>query len=73
MEMIFILLPIALVFSLGAVVAFIWAVRSDQMDDLDTPAMRILFDEEDLSGQEEDDVQEHDAENEGNKEEPRSL
>jgi len=52
MEVIYVLLPLALLFSLGAVAAFIWAVRTDQLDDLDTPARRILFDEEDLSGSE---------------------
>ena len=30
-----------------AVWAFFWAVRSGQFDDLDTPAVRILLDDED--------------------------
>jgi cbb3-type cytochrome oxidase maturation protein len=30
----------------GGVAAFIWAVRRGQFDDLDTPAVRILHDEE---------------------------
>ena len=29
-----------------AVAAFIWVVRSGQLDDVDTPARRILFDDE---------------------------
>lgn len=49
MEIVYVLIPIALVLSLAGLVAFIWAVRSDQMDDLETPAMRILFDDDDLS------------------------
>jgi cbb3-type cytochrome oxidase maturation protein len=38
-------LPLALVVAATAVGAFIWAVRSGQMDDVDTPARRILFDD----------------------------
>ena len=33
-----------------AVWAFFWAVRSGQFDDLDTPAVRILLDEDDAPG-----------------------
>jgi len=29
-----------------AVALFVWAVRKGQFDDLETPAMRILFDDE---------------------------
>ena len=29
----------------GFLVAFIWAIRRGQFDDLETPATRILFDE----------------------------
>ncbi len=44
--MIFIILPIALALGAIAVVAFILAVRRGQFDDLDTPPMRIVFDDE---------------------------
>lgn len=46
METIFVLLPLALLIAAIAVGLFIWAARTGQFDDLDTPAMRILFDDE---------------------------
>jgi cbb3-type cytochrome oxidase maturation protein len=45
-ETIFVLLPLALVIAAIAVGLFIWAARTGQFDDLDTPAVRILFDDE---------------------------
>jgi cbb3-type cytochrome oxidase maturation protein len=44
-ETIFVLLPLALLIAAIAVGFFIWAARSGQFDDLDTPAVRILFDD----------------------------
>jgi cbb3-type cytochrome oxidase maturation protein len=46
METIFVLLPLALLIAAIAVAFFIWAAMSGQFDDLDTPAVRILFDDE---------------------------
>lgn len=46
MSMLFVLIPLAIVLFAGAVWAFFWAVRSGQFDDLDTPAVRILLDDE---------------------------
>ena len=46
METIFVLLPLALLIAGIALGLFIWAARSGQFDDLDTPAVRILFDDE---------------------------
>ena len=46
METIFVLLPLALLIAGIALALFIWAARSGQFDDLDTPAVRILFDDE---------------------------
>lgn len=46
METIFVLLPLALLIAAIAVGFFVWAARTGQFDDLETPAMRILFDEE---------------------------
>ena len=46
METIFVLLPFALLFAGLALALFVWAVRSGQFDDLETPAVRILFDDE---------------------------
>jgi cbb3-type cytochrome oxidase maturation protein len=39
------LIPIALALGLGGLIAFLWALRSGQFDDLDGAAGRILFDE----------------------------
>lgn len=45
MNVLFLLVPLALIFAVLAVVLFVWAVRSGQYDDLETPAVRILFDD----------------------------
>ncbi len=45
MELVFVALPVALVIGGGALVAFIWAARDDQFEDLDTPPNRALFDD----------------------------
>ena len=47
MSVIYILLPVAALLAAAAIAAFIWAVRRGQLDDLDTPAVRILHDEDD--------------------------
>lgn len=47
MSVIFIVLPLAFVLAGCAVAAFIWAVRGGQLDDLETPGERILFDDAD--------------------------
>ena len=46
MSIIYIVLPLALLIVLAAVVAFVWAARRGQFDDLDTPALRMLHDDE---------------------------
>ena len=46
MSSIFLLIPLALLLLGLAIWAFVWAVRNEQFDDLDTPASRILFDDE---------------------------
>lgn len=44
MSIIFLILPLTLLLSLGAVVAFTWATRRGQFDDIETPAVRALHD-----------------------------
>ena len=44
MSIIFALIPVSLLLLALAIWAFFWAVRSGQFDDLDSPAHRILFD-----------------------------
>lgn len=46
MSVIYILLPVAVVLAIAALSGFIWAVRRGQFDDMDTPAVRILHDDE---------------------------
>lgn len=47
MNILYLLIPLALILLAGAVWAFFWAVGSGQFDDLDTPAVRILMDDDD--------------------------
>ena len=46
METIFVLLPLALLIAAIAVGLFVWAAKTGQFDYLETPAVRILFDDE---------------------------
>ena len=46
MNIIFILIPLGLVLLVAAVWAFFWAIKSDQFDDLDSPAWSILLDDD---------------------------
>ncbi|MCC7125675.1 MAG: cbb3-type cytochrome oxidase assembly protein CcoS [Acidobacteria bacterium] len=46
METIFVLLPLALLIAAIAVAFFIWAAMTGQFDDLETPALRMLFDDD---------------------------
>ena len=48
MSVIFVLLPLALLFAAAALGVFIWAALSGQYDDVHTPAVRILHDDEPL-------------------------
>jgi len=41
------LIPIALLLGLVGLVAFLWALRTGQFDDMEGAANRILFDEDD--------------------------
>ena len=46
MESLFFLVPVTLLLVGIAVAVFFWAVRSGQFDDLDSPAWRILHDDD---------------------------
>ena len=46
MSAVYIALPFALLLALIFLAAFIWSVKSGQMDDLETPAHRILGEDE---------------------------
>jgi cbb3-type cytochrome oxidase maturation protein len=43
---IFVVLPLALLVVAGAVGAFIWAVHDGQYDDMDTPPLRMLHEDD---------------------------
>lgn len=45
MAVIYILLPLGLLLGAGALAAFVWSTRRGQLDDLDTPAIRMLDDD----------------------------
>jgi cbb3-type cytochrome oxidase maturation protein len=45
MDVLFFLVPLALVLGAGFVGGFLWAVRGGQLDDLDDPPLRMLQDE----------------------------
>jgi len=48
MGILIILVPLALLLSGCGVAAYFWAHRSRQFDDLDSPAFRVLFEDDDL-------------------------
>ena len=48
MSVMFILLPVALFLAGVALAVFIWAARTGQFDDLETPALRILHEDADV-------------------------
>ncbi|HIF9059026.1 TPA: cbb3-type cytochrome oxidase assembly protein CcoS [Photobacterium damselae] len=47
MASLYILIPIAIIFVIIAVAIFLWAVKSDQYDDLERQGSNILFEEDD--------------------------
>ena len=51
MSILYVLIPLALLLLGLAVWAFFWAVGSGQFDDLDTPAVRIIMDDDDNPGE----------------------
>ena len=57
MEIVFLLVPLALVLVVIIVWVFLWAVRSDQFEDLEGPAHQILMDEDEPKIEREDDGQ----------------
>ena len=47
MDILFILIPIAIVVMIIAIIALLWAIKNGQFDDMDGPAHRILMDDDD--------------------------
>ena len=46
MSVVYILLPLGLLLAGAAVWAYLWATRTGQFDDLDTPAMSVVMDDD---------------------------
>ena len=46
MDILYILIPLAILLVIALVAGFLWAARSGQFDDLEGPAHRILMDED---------------------------
>jgi cbb3-type cytochrome oxidase maturation protein len=42
MNIIYVLIPLSIILMVLAIAFFFWAVKNDQFDDLDTPALDIL-------------------------------
>jgi cbb3-type cytochrome oxidase maturation protein len=47
MEILYLLIPLAVIFLVIAVGFFLWTIRSGQYDDMEGPAYRILMDDDD--------------------------
>lgn len=65
MEIIYVLIPLSIVLLVVAIVLFIWAVNSGQFDDMDTPAWRILVDDERVDVKRTDEAQTDDDQHDG--------
>ena len=46
MSILYLLIPLGLLLLALAIAAFFWAVRSGQFDDLETPAMSVVMDDD---------------------------
>lgn len=46
MSILFLLVPLALALAGAAACGFVWAVRAGEFEDLETPALRVLLDDE---------------------------
>ncbi len=46
MDSLFLLIPVTLIILGIAIWIFLWAVNNDQYDDMESPASRILFDDD---------------------------
>jgi cbb3-type cytochrome oxidase maturation protein len=49
-DILYLLIPLSVLLVAVIVIAFLWAVRSGQFDDLEGPAHRILFDDDEHPG-----------------------
>ncbi|MCP4077882.1 MAG: cbb3-type cytochrome oxidase assembly protein CcoS [Gammaproteobacteria bacterium] len=52
MEILYLLIPLAMLILVVIAGFFFWSVKSGQMDDLEGPAYRILMDDDDIKPEE---------------------
>ncbi|HNB59769.1 MAG TPA: cbb3-type cytochrome oxidase assembly protein CcoS [Phycisphaerales bacterium] len=46
MSILYLVVPLAILLAAGGVGAFIWAVKGGQYDDIDSPAVRAIHDDD---------------------------
>lgn len=46
LDVLYLLIPASILLALLALALFLWAIHTGQFDDLETPAVRVLFDDE---------------------------
>ena len=49
MSILFVLIPLAVLMLVVALAALLWAIRHAQFDDLESPAVRVLLDDETIA------------------------
>ena len=47
MDLLYAVVPFSMFLLALAIIGFFWAIRSGQFDDMDSPAHRMLFDDDD--------------------------
>ena len=58
MEILYLLIPISLIFVVIIAWVFVWSVKSGQYEDMEGPAHRILMDDDGIQSTQDDDEQE---------------
>lgn len=61
MDIIYVLVPLSIALLAIAVAIFFWAVKGGQFDDLDSPAHKILFDDDEYLNERREDSVETDS------------
>lgn len=46
MSVIYLMIPLAILLAAAAITGFVWSVKRGQYDDLDTPSVRMLYDDD---------------------------
>ncbi len=59
MEILYLLIPLAMIILVVIAGFFFWSVKSGQMDDLEGPAYRILMDDDSIQSKPDDSKSEH--------------